>query len=207
MKKNKLRKFIQIPNLFTLVRLLAIPVLWVLAFKGYWVAVGVGFLLASLTDSLDGYFARRLDLVSDFGSQFDSIADHLIGPSAIIWLVMLDPGVFTNNWLIFSIAVLLYLTRLVFGALKFKRFANMHLYTSKIYSGIQFVFLVVTFLMEGYWPPFFYFLVGFFILSVLEALILMATHDEIDEHMGSVIHVYRKKKAEAAGIEGTSNPS
>ncbi|HJL55948.1 MAG TPA: CDP-alcohol phosphatidyltransferase family protein, partial [Arenicellales bacterium] len=61
-----------IPNLLTLLRVALIPVigaLYLLDFPGYIVAIV--FLLAGLTDWLDGYLARHLNEASPFGAFLD----------------------------------------------------------------------------------------------------------------------------------------
>jgi phosphatidylglycerophosphate synthase len=176
-------------------------VLWVLAAKGYSYYVGLGLIIGGLTDALDGYLARRFDLTSKFGSQFDSLADHILGTSAIVWLLMLEPAVFQDNTVIFLIAVFLYLVRMVVGWVKFKRIANLHLYSGKVYGGIQIVFLAHTFLFEGYNRTLFFIMVSVFIISIIEGLILMFTRDRVDEHMGSVILVYLRKKRTVDSVD------
>jgi len=201
MNKDLVQDLMKLPNLFTLARFLLIPVLWVLAIKGYSIYVGIGLIIGGLTDAIDGYLARRLDLTSKFGSQFDSLADHILGTSAIVWLLMLEPAVFQDNTVIFLIAVFLYLVRMVVGWVKFKRIANLHLYSGKVYGGIQIVFLAHTFLFEGYNRTLFFIMVSVFIISIIEGLILMFTHDRVDEHMGSVILVYLGKKRTVESVD------
>ncbi|MDD4927762.1 MAG: CDP-diacylglycerol--glycerol-3-phosphate 3-phosphatidyltransferase [Gallionella sp.] len=88
---------LNIPNLLTWLRILLIPV-FVTAFylsdstlsphlKNL-IATGV-FLLASATDWLDGYLARRLNQSSAFGAFLDPVADKLMVAAALILLVKL----------------------------------------------------------------------------------------------------------------------
>ena len=201
MKREIFQELVKIPNLFTLYRFLSVPVLWVLAFTGYPVALGVGYILAGLTDALDGYFARRLDMVTEFGSKFDSLADHLLGPSAIAWVVILEPEVFTENAIPFIIAISTYIIRNIVGWIKFRRLGNLHLYTGKFSGGVLFFFLAHTFLFEGYSSFLFYFLVSIFTLGMLEGLMIFLTQDEVNEHMGSIILVYKRKREAAKQSE------
>lgn len=67
-----------IPNVLTMIRLILIPVFVVLFFSGYTRASFFVFAAASLTDLLDGYLARRLNQITDFGKLFDPLADKLM---------------------------------------------------------------------------------------------------------------------------------
>lgn len=78
-----------VPNALTMLRLALIPVFWVLMTTrdNEYAALGV-FVFASLTDLLDGYIARRFDLITDFGKLFDPLADKLMVLS-VIWALAL----------------------------------------------------------------------------------------------------------------------
>lgn len=79
---------INLPNLLTAIRIAIIPFLALLIFdKGYFLAFIV-FIFASLTDLLDGFFARTLGQKTAFGSWFDPLADKLFFTSTLIILVI-----------------------------------------------------------------------------------------------------------------------
>jgi len=81
---------IGLPNIVTSIRILLIPILVVvfyLPFESRYLAASVVFSLASITDWLDGYLARRLDEMTPFGAFLDPVADKLIVAVALILLV------------------------------------------------------------------------------------------------------------------------
>ena len=84
---------LNLPNLLTLLRILAVPVVVVALLgeteNGDTLAAAV-FALAALTDGLDGYFARSRGSVTTFGKLMDPIADKLLIVAALVSLVSLD---------------------------------------------------------------------------------------------------------------------
>ena len=81
-----------LPNKLTVMRMILIPffVFFMLApyFEGYgnYIAVAI-FIIASLTDMLDGKIARKYNLVTDFGKFMDPLADKLLVCSAMICMI------------------------------------------------------------------------------------------------------------------------
>ena len=51
-----------------------------------YIIVGILFIIASLTDFLDGYVARKYNLVTDFGKMMDAISDKLLTNSVLVIL-------------------------------------------------------------------------------------------------------------------------
>jgi CDP-diacylglycerol--glycerol-3-phosphate 3-phosphatidyltransferase len=87
---NKSNPVWNIPNILTLMRIAAIPLMTVLLMSGsrepcFWAAAL--FSAASFTDWLDGYLARRMGIVTVFGKFLDPIADKLIVMAALIMII------------------------------------------------------------------------------------------------------------------------
>ena len=75
-----------LPNKLTMGRIFAIPVSIVVFLLDYRYAAAVIFILAALTDMLDGHIARKNNLVTNFGKLMDPLADKLLVMSALICL-------------------------------------------------------------------------------------------------------------------------
>ncbi len=84
---------INLPNFLTVSRILLIPVfvvLFVTPTPARSVAAAVVFVVAAVTDMLDGYLARRRSQITKLGRLLDPIADKLLVLSALILLVQYD---------------------------------------------------------------------------------------------------------------------
>ena len=74
-------------NKLTMIRVVLIPVFIVLLYLGYTIPALAVFIVASVTDFVDGYVARKYNLVTDFGKFMDPLADKLLVMSAMAWFV------------------------------------------------------------------------------------------------------------------------
>lgn len=80
-----------LPNSLTLIRIFLVPLLVAVLLTKYNVLMAAAiFLAASLTDLLDGYFARKRGQVTTLGILLDPVADKLLISSAFISLVQLQ---------------------------------------------------------------------------------------------------------------------
>jgi CDP-diacylglycerol--glycerol-3-phosphate 3-phosphatidyltransferase len=85
---------ITIPTALTLFRIALLPVMVIVfyaGFRGANVAAAAIFLLAAVTDWLDGWIARRFDMMSAFGAFLDPVADKLMVAVTLFLLVQENP--------------------------------------------------------------------------------------------------------------------
>ncbi len=85
-----------LPNTLTWMRIFAIPLVIAFFYLPYpWAdpAAGLLFGAAGITDSLDGYYARKLGQTSRLGAFLDPVADKLIVAVALVLIVSRDPRV------------------------------------------------------------------------------------------------------------------
>lgn len=84
-------KLLTIPNILTFLRMALIPVFASLLVYGYTTAGLIVFVIAGVTDGVDGFLARRFNQESELGTIIDPIADKLLMTTAFIILTI--PGV------------------------------------------------------------------------------------------------------------------
>ena len=99
-----------LPNLMTVLRLIAAPIVAVLIWLddvdvGYAPALAL-FIVASLSDFLDGWMARRMGIVSKFGAMLDPIAD-----TVLIGVCLLSLAQVTEDGWLFFLPALVIMTR------------------------------------------------------------------------------------------------
>lgn len=87
----------ELPNILTLFRIILIPVI-IISFYIPWgftnIVVASLFLLASITDYFDGYFARLYKVQSNFGKCFDPIADKLLVSVSLLMLTNFSDSIY-----------------------------------------------------------------------------------------------------------------
>ena len=78
-----------LPNKLTMLRIILIPVFMIFLLTGHWYISSAIFVVASVTDTLDGQIARRYNLVTNFGKIMDPLADKLLVFSALLCMIQL----------------------------------------------------------------------------------------------------------------------
>ena len=92
-----------LPNKLSIIRVALIPVIVILLYQqsdACRIIAGALFIIASLTDFLDGYIARKYNLVTNFGKFIDPVADKLL---VLTTLIMLLHRGQTEAWIIIII--------------------------------------------------------------------------------------------------------
>ncbi|WP_026895080.1 CDP-diacylglycerol--glycerol-3-phosphate 3-phosphatidyltransferase [Clostridiisalibacter paucivorans] len=90
-------------NKLTIIRIFLVPVFMFFLFLkipyGEYIAAGI-FIIAALTDSLDGYIARSRNQITKFGKFMDPLADKLLVSAALVSLIEMDK---LSSWIVFVI--------------------------------------------------------------------------------------------------------
>jgi CDP-diacylglycerol--glycerol-3-phosphate 3-phosphatidyltransferase len=84
------KEIFNLPNCITMVRIAVMPVLFFLLLspgRFFSLVIAILFIVASITDLLDGYVARRYNIVTKMGKLLDPIADKLLISAAMIVMI------------------------------------------------------------------------------------------------------------------------
>jgi CDP-diacylglycerol--glycerol-3-phosphate 3-phosphatidyltransferase len=111
------RSLWNLPNALTWLRILMIPAIlalfYLLPYPWADPAACAAFALAGITDSLDGYYARKLGQTSRLGAFLDPVADKLIVAAALVLIVSKDP-----RWFVVIVAVVIIGREIAVSALR-----------------------------------------------------------------------------------------
>ncbi len=77
-----------IPNYLTIIRLILVPIIFALILYEHYTIAIIVYIIANLTDVLDGYIARKFNLISDFGKLMDPLADKITQVGTILALIL-----------------------------------------------------------------------------------------------------------------------
>ena len=82
-----------LPNKLTIFRIILVPIMAIIPFLNFdikWIIIDLIFIIASITDKLDGYIARSKNQITTFGKFLDPLADKILVLSAMLMLVEMN---------------------------------------------------------------------------------------------------------------------
>ncbi|MBR2787604.1 MAG: CDP-alcohol phosphatidyltransferase family protein [Erysipelotrichaceae bacterium] len=111
------------------------------------------YVISGITDALDGFVARKLNIVSDFGRKLDSVSDLLFSGIMLlkIFPILLEKTPSYIPILIY-IAVGIRVLCYIFVGIRFKKFSSRHTVYNKIITGLMFFLPFMT--MTDYLTPY-----------------------------------------------------
>ena len=135
-----------IPNILSALRIIIAPILLYLAWFGHKKYFIIFLIISLLSDAIDGFIARKLELTTKAGAKLDSVGDmttYLVVPLCAWWLW---PEILKKEAPYVLIAVSAYIFPLIAGILKFHKIPSYHTYGAKtaavvMSAGIFFLFL------------------------------------------------------------------
>ena len=189
---HKKEKFLTIPNIISLYRLLSVPFLLYVAYLGkerlffYW------FLFNAFTDALDGFIARTFNMQTKWGAKLDSLADFFMYFLAMYALIRLKGNELEPVKYSFYLLIFYYLFTDLFALIKFKEISSLHLYLSKLNGIIQSIFFIMLFTI-GFNPYYYWIMFIFATLSFVENMYFLIKLKKIRSDLKGIYWVNKHK--------------
>jgi CDP-diacylglycerol--glycerol-3-phosphate 3-phosphatidyltransferase len=184
------------------------PILLYLAISGQPIAYIVLLIFTELTDVLDGYLARRMQLVSELGAQLDSWGDFFVYIVMAISAWLLWPDILLREQVYAAIIIACFTLPVIIGLIKFKTWTSYHTLSVKIAVAISVTAYVLLFTGLLDWPL--KIAAVFCLYAALEQiLITLICHKERHVDVKSIWHALNEKKNRDAlkkkAVEAESN--
>ncbi|MCX7711871.1 MAG: CDP-diacylglycerol--glycerol-3-phosphate 3-phosphatidyltransferase [Clostridia bacterium] len=137
-----------IPNILTVMRFIIIPVFaYYLYMEQYYISVLL-FTLGGITDILDGYIARKYNLITSFGKLADPLADKLMQLTAMVLLTM--QGLMPMVFLIIVVAKEIFMVLGSISLYKKENFVVSANWYGKLATVIFYCVIVMAFLLKNF---------------------------------------------------------
>lgn len=178
-------------SLITSLRILAAPFLLYLAWSGQktWFLILLIFSLA--TDAVDGFVARKLNQVSEFGARLDSWGDFGLFVITLLCVWRLWPELARREGVFIFLFMAAFFLPILIGFIKFQRLTSYHTWLAKA-SGIL-LSLGVTILLIWENGLVFRFSVGLFMLSALEEIAITLVLTEWQSNVPTLRYVLKNR--------------
>lgn len=145
-------KWVSIPNLLSGFRIIAAPLLLYLAWLGHSNQFLALFVVLLLSDSIDGFLARRLNEVSELGAKLDSWGDLMTIISFPLCAWWLWPEILKREAFFVLVALVAYILPLLVGFVKFHRLPSYHTWSSKTSAVLMGSAVIILFIIDIAWP-------------------------------------------------------
>lgn len=188
-----LKSKLTVPNILSAYRILVFPLIFLLAMNKQENLFVVFLIISLVTDILDGWIARMFKMETEFGARLDSIADVGTYLLAIMGVFVFKANEFKPHLISFYVFIALFVLANLLSIIKFKRFPSLHLYSWKIGGYIQGFFFFVLFVF-GFYPAFYYFMIGWGILAFCEHILIQLVLKEMKSNSKGLYWVCKQHK-------------
>ena len=150
--KPELSNIVNVPNAISLLRLLMAPIMIVLAYFHQPMLFLCAVLFSGITDILDGFLARRLNQVTNFGAHLDSWGDFFVYSCMAIGAWLLWPDIVIRELPWFSAIVISFTLPVLLGLVKFRALTSYHTWSVKLSVFLTFIGYLLLFADIVNWP-------------------------------------------------------
>lgn len=166
------KRKLSLPDWLSLYRILSAPLLLTLMFMDQRLLFAIFLSVSFLTDALDGFLARRMNIVSQRGAQLDSIGDAITFTIGLAGMVVFETEFIREQSFLLFGAFAFYIFQLLLAYWRYGMPSSFHTYLAKISAVFQGTFMLWLFFVEvEYWL--FYAAIAFSIIETIEEVILI----------------------------------
>lgn len=160
---------LNIPNVLSLYRLFAFPLVLALILLNKELAFAIMVFISLNTDVWDGIIARRFDQRTEIGSRIDSLADIGVYICALAGIVVFKSEVIGADMWIFWLFTSSYTLAHCLPFIRFRRFQSLHLYSIKLGGWMQGIFFILLFFVD-YFPLYFRLMTAVSLIAFVEII-------------------------------------
>ena len=186
-------KNFNIADWFSFYRILAAPFLLSLIWLDQRLVFAYLLSVSYLTDAIDGYLARKLNITSPRGSQLDSIGDQITLTVGLIGLFYFEPTFIKDNLVLIVIAFIPYIVQMIIAYLKYGKATAFHTYLAKLSAILQSAFILWSLFLSPQYPLF-YIMIGIGLLETFEEISLIFMYTNWESDVKSIYWAYKDKR-------------
>lgn len=182
-------KWLTIPNVLSLSRLVFLPLLFWLVWAGYHNAFLVTYAILAVTDGFDGFLARKLNQVSQMGKEIDSFADLFFFTATAYFMYTLFPDVIIANATLLVIFFAMLTFSLALSAVLFRRPVLMHTSVLRLCAVLVATLMVLSFFIDTTYVArgilFLYY------YGISESILIFLIYGNVDPDTKTIFHLAR----------------
>lgn len=199
------KKKLSIPDWLSLYRILSVPLLLAFILLDERLLFGTFLLFSFLTDSLDGFLARRWNIVSQRGAQLDSVGDAIAFTVGLVGIFHFERTFFIDQIELIVAAFSFYIVQLLAAYIRYGMPSSFHTYLAKLSALIQGVFMIWVFYF-GVELWLFYLVLAFSVLETIEEIILIILFPKWKSDVkGLIWELNEKKKHDQQSIRNAAD--
>jgi cardiolipin synthase (CMP-forming) len=180
-------KFLTVPNLLSLSRVLFIPLLLFFVNREMRLAFTIGYVLIAFTDYFDGKIARRFNQCTEIGKVMDSYCDLAFYLSTAYYIYKLYPLHLSKNLPMFIVLVCVIVLSLIVAMIKIGRPVMMHTWMLKLPSALITAYILFAYFVDT--PIAFTVVVSVYMLGFIESIIIFIKYGDVDPDSVSMFNV------------------
>ena len=184
-----------VPNLLSASRIILLPGLYLLLHFGYHQFFLIAYILVGSTDFFDGLAARKLNQVSHFGKELDSLADLFFYISSAYFLNYLFPEVIAANSIYLIVFFSLLGFSFILSAILFRRPVMMHTFILRWNAVLVFMAVVGSFWFDT--TLFVRMVILIYMVGFTEEILIFIFFGNVDPDTKSILHLLQGKKSAA----------